>query len=250
MKLVVMENHEEMSKYACQLIVSKVNSLTSPVLGLATGSTPERLYEMLIEEYKQKLVSFSRVKTFNLDEYVGLRGHDKNSYRYYMDHHLFSKVNFTKRKNHIPNGMASQLEQECQRYEQLIKEAGGIDLQILGLGHNGHIGFNEPGTPFSSRTHVVDLDCTTREANARFFESIKEVPTQAITMGIETILESKQIILLVSGEQKATAMQRLLNGEVSEDFPASVLKRHHDVTIIADKAALQLQEDEQLAWQQ
>ncbi|MEB1808599.1 MAG: glucosamine-6-phosphate deaminase [Bacillaceae bacterium] len=250
MKLKVMKNHEEMSRHACQLVVSKVNSLSSPVLGLATGSTPERLYEMLIEEYKQKLVSFSHVKTFNLDEYVGLRGNDKNSYRYYMDHHLFSKVNFTKGENHIPNGMAIQLEQECQRYEQLIKEAGGIDIQILGLGHNGHIGFNEPGTPFSSRTHVVDLDRTTREANARFFESIKEVPTQAITMGIENILESKQIILLVSGEQKATALQRLLNGEVSEDFPASVLKQHDDVTIIADKAALQLQEDEQLAWQQ
>ncbi|WP_216827355.1 glucosamine-6-phosphate deaminase [Alkalihalobacterium elongatum] len=240
MKLVVMKNHEELSKHACELIINKVNSLSSPVLGLATGSTPERLYEMMIDKYNQKVVSFSHVKTFNLDEYVGLSENDTKSYRYYMNHHLFSQVNFTKGQNHIPNGMASHLEQECQRYEQLIADACHIDLQILGLGHNGHIGFNEPGTSFSTRTHVVDLERSTREANARFFESIKEVPTQAITMGIETILQSKQIILLVSGEQKAKALHRLLNGEVSEDFPASVLKRHHDVTIIADEAALQL----------
>ncbi|MFC0469852.1 glucosamine-6-phosphate deaminase [Halalkalibacter kiskunsagensis] len=238
MNLVKVKNHEEMSENACRIIMNKVSSLSSPVLGLATGSTPERLYELLIKEYERKSITFSHVTTFNLDEYVGLGETHSNSYRYFMDHHLFKKIDIPKSRTHVPNGTGGDLKRECHYYEELIENVGGIDLQILGLGLNGHIGFNEPGTPFSAKTHIVDLDFSTRKANARFFRSVKEVPTQAITMGIETILRSKQILLLVSGEQKSEALQRLLDGEVSEEFPASVLRNHPNVTIIADAAAV------------
>ncbi|WP_332697753.1 glucosamine-6-phosphate deaminase [Halalkalibacter lacteus] len=237
MNLVKVKNHEEMSEQACRIVLDKVSSLPSPVLGLATGSTPERLYELLIDQYNRKAVSFAHTTTFNLDEYVGLDKTHSNSYRYYMENQFFKKIDIQKSHTYVPNGTGDDLEQECLHYEKLITDAGGIDLQILGLGLNGHIGFNEPGTSFSTKTHVVDLEFTTRKANARFFRSAKEVPHQAITMGIETILQSKQILLLVSGKQKAEALQRLFYGDATEEFPASVLKNHSNVTIIADEAA-------------
>lgn len=240
MELMKVRNYEELSERAGEMVIEKVNALEKPVLGLATGSTPEGLYEYLINQYKAEKVSFEHVVTFNLDEYVGLEKEDINSYNYYMNEKLFKHLGIPAHQTYLPNGNALDLNQEAINYEKRIKQAGNIDLQILGLGLNGHIGFNEPGTPFTSRTHIVQLDESTRQANARFFISLDEVPTQAITMGIETIMESEQIVLLVSGEGKAEALKRVVNGKVSEEFPASILQNHNNVIIIADEAACKL----------
>ncbi|MGE7664719.1 glucosamine-6-phosphate deaminase [Ureibacillus composti] len=240
MKIIRVKDYEEISKTACSYLLKKVEKIKQPVLGLATGSTPEGLYRQLIEAYKNGSLSFKNVKTFNLDEYINLDQTNPNSYYYYMKKYLFDWIDIPKEQIHLPNGKAQDLETECLDYENKIKQAGKIDIQILGIGLNGHIGFNEPGTAFTSRTHVITLDESTREANAKFFPSIDDVPTHAITMGIETIMESDEILLLVSGEQKATALNRLLNGEISEEFPASILHRHKKVTVIADAAACQL----------
>lgn len=238
MKVIKTKDYDEMSQEACKIIVEKINQLFNPVLGLATGSTPEGLYQYLIEQYKQKKVSFKNAMTFNLDEYVGLAEENKNSYHFYMNDKLFNHIDIQRKNAYVPNGVAEDLQRECETFEQLIANAGGIDLQLLGLGINGHIGFNEPGTPFTSRTHVVRLDESTRNANSHFFASKGEVPNKAISMGIATIMESKEIILLVSGEKKAEALKKLLTGEVNETFPASVLHEHENVTVIADEAAL------------
>ncbi|WP_373893392.1 glucosamine-6-phosphate deaminase [Virgibacillus natechei] len=238
MEIIKVKDYEEMSEKGCSLLMNKIQQLENPVLGLATGSTPEGLYQKLIEKNQQNEVSFKNVSTFNLDEYVGLEKTDSNSYDYYMNEKLFNHIDIQSNNTHVPNGMASDLQKECSSYEEIIRDAQGVDVQILGLGLNGHIGFNEPGTPFSSRTHAVDLDESTREANARFFDSMNDVPMKAITMGIETIMESKSIILLVSGEGKAEAVYKLVNGEVTEDFPASILQNHEHVTIVGDEAAL------------
>ncbi|CAM5208160.1 Glucosamine-6-phosphate deaminase OS=Ureibacillus acetophenoni OX=614649 GN=nagB PE=3 SV=1 [Ureibacillus acetophenoni] len=243
MEIVRVKDYEEMSKTASNYILKKVVEKESPVLGLATGSTPEGLYRHLVDEYKKGNVSFKHVQTFNLDEYTKLDPTDINSYHYFMNKHLFEHIDIPKDQIHLPNGNASDLEDECHNYENKISEAGKIDLQLLGIGINGHIGFNEPGTPFTSRTHIVTLDESTRKANSRFFPSIDDVPTHAITMGIESIMESKEILLLVSGEMKADTLNRLMNGEVSEDFPASILHKHPKVTIIADEAACSKLED-------
>ncbi|WP_121640163.1 glucosamine-6-phosphate deaminase [Virgibacillus sp. Bac330] len=240
MELMKVRNYEELSERVGEMVIEKVNALEKPVLGLATGSTPEGLYEYLINQYKAEKVSFEHVVTFNLDEYVGLEKEDINSYNYYMNEKLFKHIGIPAHQTYLPNGNALDLNEEAINYEKRIKQAGNIDLQILGLGLNGHIGFNEPGTPFTSRTHIVQLDESTRQANARFFISLDEVPTQAITMGIETIMESEQIVLLVSGEGKAGALKRVVNGEVSEEFPASILQKHNNVIIIADEAACKL----------
>ena len=227
-----------MSKIACSLIVEHIQKNDFPVLGLATGSTPEGLYSSLIKEYRHGKVSFRNVSTFNLDEYVGLTKDNANSYQFYMKEKLFDHIDILSEQGHLPNGISEDLEQDCLDYEKLIQKAGHIDIQVLGLGLNGHIGFNEPGTPFSSRTHVVELAESTRRANARFFSGIEDVPTQAISMGIATIMESKKILLLASGKEKAEALYLMMNNEVSEEFPASILQLHPDVTIIADRWAL------------
>ncbi|WP_100010403.1 glucosamine-6-phosphate deaminase [Lentibacillus sediminis] len=238
MDIIKVKDYQEMSEKACSHVINNIHRQDAPVLGLATGSTPEGLYKQLIEKYRQKKVSFEQTTTFNLDEYVGLENDDRNSYHYYMQEKLFNHIDISAEKANLPNGSAADLEQECRNYEAQIQQANGIDLQILGIGLNGHIGFNEPGVSFASRTHVVDLAASTREANARFFPSLEDVPTQAITMGIETIMESKAILLLVSGKQKTEAVARFVNGEISEGFPASVLQQHPQVTLIADEAAL------------
>lgn len=237
MEIIKVKDYDAMSEAACSFMVERINRINHPVLGLATGSTPEGLYKRLIEKYKQGDVSFKNVKSFNLDEYVGLDKNDPNSYYFFMKTKLFDHVDISMDNVRVPNGTADDLLQECQEHENAIRVAGGIDVQLLGIGANGHIGFNEPGTPFTSRTHVVDLEESTIKANSRFFNSIEEVPTQAISMGIETIMNSKEILLLVSGESKAEALAKLLNGEVTEEVPASVLKNHPKVTIIADEAA-------------
>ncbi|SDM21264.1 glucosamine-6-phosphate deaminase [Sediminibacillus halophilus] len=238
MEIKQVEDYQAMSEAGAQLIMETVNSLEKPVLGLATGSTPEGVYKRLIEAHQSEKVSFRHTTSFNLDEYVGMLGSDPNSYRYFMDKKFFDHIDIDKQKTFVPNGKAEDLQRECEQYEQLLMDHHEIDLQLLGIGTNGHIGFNEPGTPFSTKTHIVDLAPSTRKANARFFESEQDVPEQAITMGIATIMKSKQIVLLVSGEKKARALDQLLHGEVSEDFPASILQTHPNVQVIADKAAL------------
>ena len=239
MKIIEVENYDKMSQFAANLIIQKVNDHPDAVLGLATGSTPTGTYRELIKDYKSHGTSYKEVKTINLDEYVGLPYENKNSYHYFMKEQLFSHLNFNEENHFIPDGLASDLDVACQSYNQLIKDHP-IDLQILGIGENGHIGFNEPGTSFDSQTHIVELTHSTRKANARFFDHIKEVPTHAITMGISSILQSREILLLASGTKKAEAISRLLKETVSEGFPASALTQHDHVTIIADQEALSL----------
>jgi glucosamine-6-phosphate deaminase len=238
MEIIRVRDYKELSKKAAEIIIQKVKQSNTLTIGLATGSTPEGLYRELINEHRLNKTSYQHITTFNLDEYVGIKPEDPNSYHYYMNQHLFSGIDISQHNTHIPSGIAKNLVEECVKYDQLVESSGGIDLQILGIGQNGHIGFNEPGTSFESKTHVVQLKESTREANARFFPTFEAVPTHAITMGISTILKSKQILLLVSGEKKAEALQQLLYGEISEEFPASVLKLHPNVTIIADVHAL------------
>lgn len=238
MHIIKVKDYEEMSEKACALLVEKMNQLENPVFGLATGSTPEGLYQRLIEKYSQNHISFKNVTTFNLDEYVGIAKNDPNSYNYFMNEKLFKHVDISADQTNLPNGVAKDLDKECRDYEERISKVGHVDVQILGIGVNGHIGFNEPGTSFTSRTQIVELDESTRNANVRYFDSMDEVPTKAITMGIESIMESKEIVLLVSGEPKAEAVAHLINGDIKEDFPASILQQHDHVTIIADEAAL------------
>jgi len=227
-----------MSEKACELIVDKLKKLEQPVLGLATGSTPEGFYDRLIDTYKEGNISFENTTTFNLDEYVGLSKDDPQSYHYYMNERLFKHINIKEDNAHVPKGDAENLEEECKRYEQLIQDAGGVDLQLLGLGTNGHIAFNEPGSSFQSRTQVVDLTESTIQANSRFFERKEDVPTKAVSMGIGSILESDEIVMLVSGESKEEALAQMINGEITEDCPATALQNHNNVTVIADEAAL------------
>ncbi len=238
MKIIEVKDYTEMSQKAAEYIIKKVCKYPTLTLGLATGGTPIGTYKNLIADHQKNGTSYRNVTTFNLDEYIGLSSENKNSYRYFMNDHLFNHIDINKQKTNIPSGDNLDIEAECLRYEQLIANHGGIDLQILGIGSNGHIGFNEPGTLFTTNTHVVELTPSTIKANARFFNKIEEVPTKAITMGIATIMKSKEILLLVSGESKKEAIGKLLNGNVTESFPASVLKNHPYVTIIADKAAV------------
>ncbi len=236
-KVLIVDSYEEMSAMAAEIIINKIKQSDRFTLGLATGSTPEGLYRNLAEDHKQNATSYKHVTTFNLDEYAGLSLEDENSYYYFMNHHLFNHLDIPRENIHLPNGTQENLEEECNQYEAMIEQNGGIDLQLLGIGHNGHIGFNEPGTSFQSKTHIVELDEVTREANARFFNSLEEVPTSAVTMGMSTIMNSKEILLIISGKGKAETARRLLEGEISEEFPASLLKKHPNVTVIIDREA-------------
>lgn len=240
MKLIQVEDYQDMGKKAAEIILDRVRNTENIVLGLATGGTPISTYENIVQDHQTNGTSYQHVTSFNLDEYIGVRPDHPNSYHTFMYKHLFHHINIPQEKIFLPNGMAEQ-QQECRDYEQRIREHGGIDLQVLGIGENGHIGFNEPGTAFDSTTHVVDLAESTRQANARFFESMEDVPKQAITMGIGSILRSKEILLLIAGEAKSKALAKLLDKQVDEQFPASALHHHANVTVIADKAALQTQ---------
>lgn len=240
MKILPVKNYQEMSLEAGSYITEKVRQTPNINLGMATGGTPIGLYLYMIQEYKKNLISYKNVRTINLDEYVGLDKNNSNSYHYYMKEQLFEHIDIPANQIFLPNGMAGDLESECEKYDKIIENIGGIDLQILGIGENGHIGFNEPGTPFNSTTHIVELEESTREANARFFHHIDEVPKKAITMGIQSIMKSKEIILLVSGQSKKEAMEQLLTGKVTEEFPASILNLHSRVTAIVDEQALSL----------
>ncbi|WP_226670034.1 glucosamine-6-phosphate deaminase [Metabacillus litoralis] len=240
MKIITVENYQEMSRKAAEYIVDKVISKPDLNLGLATGGTPKGVYKNIKEDHKKNHTSYEHVTTFNLDEYIGLKQEDPNSYYQYMYENLFKHINISLTQTNIPSGLNENIQAECTEYERKIVDAGGIDLQLLGIGSNGHIGFNEPGTPFTTKTHVVDLALSTKKANARYFDKINEVPSQAITMGIQTIMNSKEILLLVSGKAKQDAMVKLLSGVVTENFPASILNQHHNTTIIADEEAMEL----------
>ncbi|RXT04375.1 glucosamine-6-phosphate deaminase [Ammoniphilus sp. CFH 90114] len=246
MKWIHAKDSHEMSRLAAEFMIQEVKKQPSMVLGLATGGTPVGTYQELIRDARENGTSYKAITTFNLDEYVGLAGTHPNSYRYFMQQQLFEHIDLPIEQTYLPNGEAKDLMAECQRYEELIARHGGIDLQLLGIGTNGHIGFNEPGTSFQSTTHVVTLTKDTREANARFFTSLEEVPTHAITMGIATIMKSKRILLLASGEEKADILYQLALGEVDEKVPASILKQHPDVTIIADTVALRRVKEQEL----
>jgi glucosamine-6-phosphate deaminase len=236
LNIVVVSNYDSMSEEVAKMICAQVRNKPDSVLGLATGSSPVGVYRLLEEFYRHE-VDFSRVTTFNLDEYVGLSADHPQSYHYYMEEHLFSKVNVVRERCHVPDGMAPDLQKECLRYEDLIRHSGGIDLQILGIGSNAHIGFNEPGTPFGSTTQVVDLAESTIADNARFFESRDEVPTQAISMGIKSIMQAKNIVLMANGGSKADAIFQAVRGPVTPEVPASVLQLHPSVTFVVDQAA-------------
>ncbi|WP_394175381.1 glucosamine-6-phosphate deaminase [Guptibacillus hwajinpoensis] len=238
MRIIEAIDYEHMSSLAARYLIEKISTNPELILGLATGGTPEGTYKRLIEDHRMNGTSYKDITTYNLDEYVGFSPDNPNSYHAFMYKNLFSELDIQENNVHLPNGVAIDLVEECKAYEERIEENGGIDIQLLGMGSNGHIGFNEPGTSFEANTHLVELTQSTREANARFFTDIEDVPREAITMGIATIMRSKEILLLVSGETKRNALKELLNGDVRESFPASVLNRHPNVTIIADQKAL------------
>jgi glucosamine-6-phosphate deaminase len=238
MKVIEVNEYTEMSHKAAEYIIEKVRQNPSITLGLATGGTPIGTYKNLILDHHKNGTTYKNVSTFNLDEYIGLSVDNKNSYRYFMNEQLFNHIDININNTHVPLGDIENTESECSRYEELIRKHCGIDLQIIGIGCNGHIGFNEPGTPFNSTTHIVQLAESTINANARFFNRVEDVPKSAITMGISTLLKCREILLFVSGENKKEAMFKLLTGKVSESFPASVLKNHPNVTIITDQAAI------------
>ncbi|MDS0528076.1 glucosamine-6-phosphate deaminase [Clostridium sp. SHJSY1] len=237
MRILVCENYDAMSKMAAQMIVSQITLNPNSILGLATGGTAVGMYENLVEMHKKGLVDFSQVKSFNLDEYYRLDPSNNQSYRYFMDTNLFNHVNIKKENTKVPNGMADDIEQECINYDESIKSSGGIDIQVLGIGNNSHIGFNEPTENFENITHIVELDESTRLANSRYFKSIDEVPEKAVTMGIGTIFRSKKIMLLASGKNKAQAIHDTIYGEIRPEIPSSILHLHKDVVLILDKEA-------------
>ena len=238
MKIYKAKDYKDMSRKAANIISAQVIMKPNCVLGLATGSTPIGTYDQLVEWYNKGDLNFSEVTTVNLDEYKGLPRTNDQSYYYFMHQHLFDRVNIDPERTNVPNGMEPDAEKECGRYEELIRSLGGVDLQLLGLGHNGHIGFNEPGEAFEKETHCVDLTESTIEANKRFFASADDVPKQAYTMGIKTIMQAKKILIVVNGENKADIVERAFFGPVTPEVPASILQLHNDVTLVGDEAAL------------
>ena len=238
MKIYKAKDYKDMSRKAANIISAQVIMKPNCVLGLATGSTPIGTYAQLVEWYNKGDLDFSEVTTVNLDEYKGLPRTNDQSYYYFMHQHLFDRVNIDPERTNVPNGMEPDAEKECGRYEELIRSLGGVDLQLLGLGHNGHIGFNEPGEAFEKETHCVDLTESTIEANKRFFASADDVPKQAYTMGIKTIMQAKKILIVVNGENKADIVERAFFGPVTQEVPASILQLHNDVTLVGDEAAL------------
>ena len=235
MKVILVEDYQTMSKKAANIVESQIILKPHSVLGLATGETVLGMYKEIVKSFGSGDLDFSNIKTFNLDEYYGIDKKNKRSYYYYMEENLFKHININNANIHIPDGMTSDIEKECRIYEEKIERCGGIDLQILGIGRNGHIGFNEPGCKFEALTHLVHLDKTTIKDNSRFFNAISEVPTKAISMGIKTIMNAKKVILLASGQEKAEALYKALRGNITPKVPASILQLHSDVTVIVDR---------------
>ncbi|MGM7701844.1 glucosamine-6-phosphate deaminase [Pseudalkalibacillus sp. Hm43] len=237
MNIVTVKNDMQLSDVASSQILKAIENKPDLVLGIATGGTPAGTYQQLVKKVQLKSVDLSNIKTVNLDEYVGLARDHEESYWHYLHEHLYGPLELSPDQAIIPNGLNKKLEEECVRYEQAIQQVGGVDLQILGVGRNGHIGFNEPGTSLDSKTHVVELTDSTRQANARFFEDPSEVPTRAITVGISTIMKSRSILLLASGEEKAAAVSALLSGKIDKNWPVTILNEHPDVTLVVTEDA-------------
>ncbi|MBP5197619.1 MAG: glucosamine-6-phosphate deaminase [Lachnospiraceae bacterium] len=240
MKILVGEDYKQMSRKAANIISAQILMKPDCVLGLATGSTPIGTYDQLVDWYNKGDLDFSKVTTINLDEYKGLEPTNDQSYRYFMNTHLFDRVNINKAYTNVPNGLEPDSVKACNEYNEIINKSGGIDLQLLGLGLNGHIGFNEPGSAFEKETHCVDLTESTIQANSRFFDSFDKVPKQAYTMGIKTIMQAKKIVVVVNGANKAQIVKDAFFGPVTPLVPASVLQLHNDVTLVGDKEALSL----------
>ena len=238
MKIINTANYEAMSRRAANLISAQVIMKPDCVLGLATGSSPVGIYRQLIEWYQKGDIDFSECRSINLDEYVGLGVEDPQSYIHFMKENFFDHVNILPKNTYLPNGKNPDAAAECQRYNRIIKSLGGIDLQLLGIGHNGHIGFNEPGGAFEKETHCVALTEKTIQANTRFFQTPEDVPRHAYTMGIKTIMNARKILLVVYGADKADILYRMITGPIEPSVPASILQLHNDVTVIADAAAL------------
>lgn len=238
MRIYRTKDSADMSREAANIVSAQIIMKPDCVLGLATGSTPIGLYKQLIEWYQKGDLDFSEVRTVNLDEYKGISRENDQSYYYFMHQNLFDHVNIPEGNTHLPDGMALDPEKECDRYNNLIQSMGGVDLQLLGIGHNGHIGFNEPGDSFDKQVHCVNLTESTIEANKRFFASADEVPRQAYTMGIGNILQAKKILVVANGEGKAEIVKKAFFGPVTPQVPASILQLHQDVVLVADEAAL------------
>ena len=228
MKFIKAENYEELSKIAGDIVINQIKEKPDTILGLATGSSPIGTYKYMANSG----VDFSKVKSVNLDEYVGLDGNNEQSYRYFMNKHLFNHINIDKNNTFVPNGAAKDLDEEARLYDERIEAFGGIDLQILGIGIDGHIGFNEPDDVFVAPTHVVSLDSSTIEANSRFFTSKDEVPRKAITMGMKAIMSAKKIVLVANGKNKKEILEKAIYGEITPRVPASILQLHNDITVI------------------
>ncbi len=232
MNIIETKDYYDLSRKVANLITAQIILKPTSVLGLATGSSPLGTYKQLINWYNKGDIDFSKVNTVNLDEYCGLSTSNVQSYRYYMNHNLFDHINIKKENTHVPNGLADDMEAECKRYDELITNLGGIDMQLLGIGLNGHIGFNEPDISFEKTTHIVDLDHSTIEANSRFFDSFDDVPKKAITMGIKSIMHSKKVVLIANGPEKKEILEKALHGPVSPEVPASILQFHPDLTVV------------------
>lgn len=237
MRIYQTKNYNDMSRQAANIISAQMILKPDCTLGLATGSSPVGTYKQLIEWYRKGDLDFSEVKSINLDEYKGLSHDHVQSYYYFMNENLFRHVNINQDNVNIPNGMAEDDNEECIKYNEIIRSMGGIDLQLLGLGHNGHIGFNEPDEAFAMETHLVKLTQSTIDANSRLFDNPNEVPQYAYTMGVKTIMQAKKVLVIVSGEDKADILKKVLYGPVTPWVPASILQVHNDVTIVGDEAA-------------
>lgn len=237
MEVRVLDTSDQMGQAAAELFAQRIESKPDIVLGLATGSTPLKMYDALVRMYEQGKLDFSQVVSFNLDEYIGLPPDHDQGYRYFMDKNLFDKVNIAKQNTHLPDGTASDLAAMCAAYEEAIKDAGGIDIQLLGIGGNGHVAFNEPGSGRESRTRVVDLTSETIGDNSRFFNDESEVPRQAVTMGIGSIMEAREIVLVADGAHKAEAVAKALEGEITAAVPASFLREHPNCTFLLEREA-------------
>lgn len=237
MEVIIKNSYEEVSAAAAQYLLNTVKNKPTAVLGLPTGSSPIGMYKIVVDEYKNNKVSFENVTTFNLDEYMGLDRNNDQSYYYFMNENLYSHVNLKPENINIPDGTAKDINQESVRYENKLKAEGPMDIMFLGIGNNGHIGFNEPGDYFEPFTHQVELTQDTIEANARFFEKTEDVPTKAVTMGVKSISSAKKIVLIATGAAKADAIAKTVKGKITPQVPASILQMHDDVTIIIDKEA-------------
>ena len=234
------KDYQDMSRKAANIMSAQIIMKPDAVLGLATGSTPVGMYRQLVEWYNKGDLDFSRISSVNLDEYRGLSGDNEQSYRYFMNTNLFDHVNIDKSRTFVPNGLEEDSDKACADYNEIIRSMGGVDIQLLGIGGNGHIGFNEPGDVFEKETHVVDLTESTIQANSRFFESMDEVPKQAYTMGIKNIMAARKILLVATGAAKAQALYDSLYGPITPNVPASILQLHNDGTVVADEDALSL----------